>query len=171
MIKNMMKSEKQDMREDLISFNQQSRESEAEAAVAIIKSADPLSILLLRRKKDDNDPWSGHFAFPGGRREEHDLSILHTCIRETREETSIVLSHSMLTKTLSVTAAGRNVLAPVTVQPFLFELQRQPPVVVEESEIETFVWLDIEQFQDTTKHKLIEVLPGMIRPVYPLADY
>ena len=43
-------------------------EMKVSAAVAlIITECDSPSVLLLRRAKNTNDPWSSQWAFPGGR--------------------------------------------------------------------------------------------------------
>ena len=129
------------------------------------------SILLLRRKKTRSDPWSGHFAFPGGKRDLEDDSIFQTCLRETREETTISLDGSVLNRTLPLALAGRNVKAPIQVQPFLFTLVKRPPVIVETSEIDSYLWLDVNKFTDTNRHSREEALPSRLYPVYPLEDY
>jgi 8-oxo-dGTP pyrophosphatase MutT (NUDIX family) len=62
------------------------------AAVSlIVRTADPhLEILFIERPISPTDPWSGHIAFPGGRRsgEEDDRN---TAVRETLEEVGIDL--------------------------------------------------------------------------------
>ena len=58
------------------------------AAVALVlreNAGDP-EILLIRRAERKGDPWSGHMAFPGGREDARDESLLETALRETREE-------------------------------------------------------------------------------------
>ena len=143
-----------------------------EAAVSIIRCADPVdSILVLRRKKTSGDPWSGHFAFPGGKRAPGDISILHTCLRETREETGVSLDESLLKLQLPVTRAGRNVNAPIQVQPYLFALHQRPEIIVETSEIDSYLWLEVEKFIDKSRHLRKEVLPHRFSSVYPLNDY
>lgn len=143
-----------------------------EAAVSIIRCTSPVdSILLLRRKKTHYDPWSGHFAFPGGKRDPGDTTIFHTCLRETLEETGIALDHKLLERQLPVTPAGRNVMAPIQVQPYLFVLSERPEVVVETAEIDNYVWIDVHDFTNTERHKIVEVLPSLARPVFPLQDY
>lgn len=49
-------------------------------------------LLLMHRAEHEDDPWSGHLSFPGGRLEPHDPDALHAAIRETREEVGLVLS-------------------------------------------------------------------------------
>jgi 8-oxo-dGTP pyrophosphatase MutT (NUDIX family) len=46
-------------------------------------------LLFIKRADAVGDPWSGHMAFPGGRYEVGDQSLLETAVRETREETAI----------------------------------------------------------------------------------
>src|SRR5688572_27389789 len=70
------------------------------AAVAIIIAPDPDAILLIRRAERAGDPWSGHMALPGGRREPGDLDLLATAIRETSEEVGIRLGSEQLVGTL-----------------------------------------------------------------------
>ena len=147
-------------------------EKRAEAAVSIIRCRYPVdSILLLRRRENSHDPWSGHFAFPGGRRDNLDKNIYETCLRETFEETGISLDASCLKEKISVTMAGSRVRSPVSVQPFLFELEERPKVVVEMSEIASYLWLDTALFCRIEKHVSAEVVPSYSFPAYPLDDY
>lgn len=142
------------------------------AAVAIIRCPDPAeSILLLRRAQNRSDPWSGHFAFPGGRWETYDQTLYNTCVREVLEETGIELPDQALEHVLTPSLAGRNVKAPVLVQPYLFELASRPPVIVESAEIDNFQWLETGAFRDKTQHIRTEALPGRFRPAFPLGDY
>ena len=54
-----------------------------EAAVSLlIRPRDQLEILLIKRALHDTDPWSGHVALPGGRRDDTDADLLETAVRE-----------------------------------------------------------------------------------------
>lgn len=81
----------------------------AEAAVAVVfrRSDAPSSggatacagpeatdLLFIQRAERHGDPWSGHMAFPGGRREDGDVSLHHTAVRETREELALDLAEA-----------------------------------------------------------------------------
>lgn len=145
---------------------------QAEAAVAVIQARlTDHTVLLLRRARSPKDPWSGHFAFPGGRQETSDRDLYMTCVRETEEETGILLEKQWLRETLPIRAAGRNVQAPVQVQPYLFELDFRPDVVVEEKEIDSYHWLDLHHFRNPENHIHTEIMPGRFFPAYPLLDY
>ena len=63
-----------------------------QAAVSVVlRSAEGLDLLLIKRAHFDRDPWSGHMALPGGRRDPKDIDLKHTAIRETMEETALEL--------------------------------------------------------------------------------
>lgn len=144
----------------------------ATAAVAIIKTLLPReSFLILRRAAHPQDPWSGHFSFPGGRKEPWDSNLLDTCIRETHEETGIMLHPTQLQRKLPLEPAGRNFDHPLWVQPFLFSLPFPPYLQLESKEIESGCWLDIKNFRKADQHRSVEMLPGRFFPAYPLEDY
>jgi 8-oxo-dGTP pyrophosphatase MutT (NUDIX family) len=50
---------------------------------------DSAEILFIKRAIRAGDPWSGHLAFPGGRAEERDASLLEIAMREATEEVGI----------------------------------------------------------------------------------
>ncbi|HEX6006859.1 MAG TPA: NUDIX domain-containing protein, partial [Burkholderiales bacterium] len=71
-------------------------EGAREAAVALLLRAhDELELLLIKRAEQESDPWSGHVALPGGRRNRHDSDLLHTALRETEEEVGIAVGRDL----------------------------------------------------------------------------
>lgn len=90
----------------------------ARAAVAAVFSHD-LELLFMQRATVPGDPWSGHISFPGGRAEPGDPSLLHTAIRETREELGLDLERGEVLGRLDdvSTVSG---LPPMVVQPWVF---------------------------------------------------
>jgi 8-oxo-dGTP pyrophosphatase MutT (NUDIX family) len=69
--------------------------SHVQASVALVlRAREPLDLLLIKRAKSERDPWSGHMALPGGRRDESDGDLLRTAVRETLEETGLDLQRA-----------------------------------------------------------------------------
>jgi 8-oxo-dGTP pyrophosphatase MutT (NUDIX family) len=144
----------------------------ATAAVAIIRCEQPItSYLLLRRASHPEDPWSGHFSFPGGRKDPDDDTLLETCLRETREETGIQLDTGQLIQTLQPEPAGHSLNHLLWVQPFLFSLSNRPSIILEEKEIVNSSWVSAKEFASPSSHSETEMIPGRTFPTFPLQDY
>lgn len=142
------------------------------AAVAIIRVSSPVdSFLLLRRSSNPQDPWSGHFSFPGGRREEIDNTLLETCKRETYEETGITLTSDAVRAELPARYAGSRVNSLILVQPYVFQLNERPLLQLEKKEIQSYCWLTAKSFQQKELHVEAEVLPNRYATAFPLDDY
>lgn len=102
-------------------------------------------LLLIRRSERLNDPWSGHMAFPGGRRDERDRDLVHTAVRETREEVGIDLDqHGVLLAHLGeVPAIARGKRTGLTIDPFVFALRADVPLTVADDEVAEALWLPL----------------------------
>ena len=112
------------------------------AAVALILVPDPEAFLLIRRAERLGDPWSGHLALPGGRRDPRDPDLLATAIRETREEVGIVLERVNALGPLEDVVPRTPVLPPVAVRPFLFRLPERP-AIVPNPEVSLTAWIEL----------------------------
>src|SRR5262245_19382503 len=65
--------------------------SQAAVAIVLAEREGDAHALLIQRAERDGDPWSGHMAFPGGRRELEETDLFLTAARETLEEVRIDL--------------------------------------------------------------------------------
>jgi 8-oxo-dGTP pyrophosphatase MutT (NUDIX family) len=80
-------------------------------------------VLIIERAHVAGDPWSGHLAFPGGRRDAGDPSLQHTAVRETFEELGLDLtSHAEPLGDMDPVLAGSLLVAP-----FVFALSGHEP--------------------------------------------
>ena len=134
---------------------------QSEAAVAVLHAQSPCeSVLLIRRADRDGDPWSGHWSFPGGRRDRKDPSLLVTALRELDEECGIRLDPQNLGSALRPTLAGRRSGKFMLVAPFLFRIEQTLPTVLDVSEAVEAVWMPLSGFRDLAAHQLRNV-PGV----------
>ena len=113
------------------------------AAVAVVIAPDPDAILLIRRADRLGDPWSGHMALPGGRREPADSDLLATAIRETREEVGIALTTEHLLGSLDDVVPRTPALPPVAVRPFAFLPPVRPSLALN-PEVAAAQWVTID---------------------------
>jgi 8-oxo-dGTP pyrophosphatase MutT (NUDIX family) len=113
------------------------------AAVSVVLAPSPDALLLIRRAERSGDPWSGHMALPGGRREPGDGSLLETAIRETLEELALRLDPSQLVGALDDVIPRTPVLPPVAVRPFVFCLPGRPSLVPNE-EVAAAAWVPLD---------------------------
>jgi 8-oxo-dGTP pyrophosphatase MutT (NUDIX family) len=98
------------------------------AAVSVVLVPSPDAVLLIRRADRPGDPWSGHMALPGGRREPTDADLIATAIRETLEEVGLGLDRADLLGSLDDVVPRTPVLPPVAVRPYVFSLPQRPPL-------------------------------------------
>lgn len=68
----------------------------ASVSVIILEKNSDHELIFIQRQKNPNDPWSGHIAFPGGKKSPVDQEFIDVALRETYEEIGIQLKHSQL---------------------------------------------------------------------------
>jgi 8-oxo-dGTP pyrophosphatase MutT (NUDIX family) len=114
------------------------------AAVAVVLAPAPDAVLLIRRAERVGDPWSGHMALPGGRREPSDDDLSTTAIRETAEEVGFPLSRDQLLGTLDDVVPRTPVLPPIAIRPYVFLVQTRPPLTLN-PEVASARWVELDQ--------------------------
>ena len=110
------------------------------AVAAIVRPAkDAGEILFIRRADREGDPWSGHMAFPGGRRDPDDRDLVATAIRETREEVGLDLDRhgELVTRLPGVQAMTKQGATNLVVVPFVFVVRSEVALTPNEEVAET----------------------------------
>jgi 8-oxo-dGTP pyrophosphatase MutT (NUDIX family) len=148
-----------------------------QAAVALVLRAGgdgELEMLLIKRAEFDGDPWSGHVALPGGRREPADTSLERTAVRETWEETSIDIARDgRILGTLDDLSPRIPTLQPLIVRPFVVAVV--PDVtIVESPEVAAAFWVPLAALRTETAWISAEVSAQGRRltvPAFSHGDY
>lgn len=114
-----------------------------EAAVSIVlRPRDELEILLIKRAIHERDPWSGHMALPGGRRDRDDASLLETALRETREETSVVIPREgAFLGALDEIQPGTPRLPAIVIAPFVVGVHPDTSAKPNPREVDAALWV------------------------------
>ena len=90
----------------------------AAVAALLCENAGALELLFIERATIKEDPWSGHIAFPGGRKEDADADVRETAERETLEELGLDLGTGRYLGQLDDLSA--NIAAIIVVHKYLY---------------------------------------------------
>ena len=156
--------------------NPEPREGYAQAAVALVlRAADEVELLLIKRAKSVRDPWSGHVALPGGRRAPADPTLLETAIRETSEETGIELGASgCYLGRLTEASPSNQQLPRITVIPYVFAVPPYLDSRVNSVEVESVIWVSTETLlnPNSTRTTSIQLPEGPVKfPSYRVGEH
>lgn len=136
------------------------------ASVALVlRARDPLELLLIKRATSERDPWSGHMALPGGRRDEADADAVDTARRETLEETAVDLvgAGTELGRLDDVRPASVR-LPKLAVSPFVFGVPGHLEASVASREVDRVLWVSLDLLRDPRTRSSLEIpLPGGAR--------
>ncbi|MDT8342244.1 MAG: CoA pyrophosphatase [Longimicrobiales bacterium] len=147
---------------------------EAQAAVALIlRGPEPVDLLLIKRALSERDPWSGHMALPGGRMDPGDPHLLATALRETREETGVVLeAGASYLGRLPAVAPGGVRLPRIRITPHVFLAGEALHAFPASHEVAAVHWVHLAELCAPDAHGAVDVpLPDGTRsfPCYRVA--
>ena len=136
----------------------------AEAAVAILVKPriNDLEFFLVKRAEVDDDPWSGDMAFPGGKKNTQDQTLVDTAVREVLEETNIDLSEKNVIGFMEpIYSSVRKSLA---VQPIIYQFNEYPEVKLN-YELTKFIWVPLSEIKQGKTNATIKGWEGSVYKV------
>ncbi len=129
-----------------------------------------LEFLAIQRSRSDRDPWSGHMALPGGRRDPGDESLWATAVRETLEEVGIDLeSGGRLLGQLDDVRPASRLIPSIAITPFVVRVGSEL-VARRSAEVERTIWIPVEALLDE-RYRGELVLSQVPGRVYPTIEY
>ena len=140
-----------------------------DAAVAVVLRARPedLDVLLIKRAAHPRDPWSGHMALPGGRRDATDPDLAYTAVRETHEETGVELTRDPPVEPLGLLPRVAPLGAPlpkIRISPFVFAVSPDTIARPASAEVERVHWTSLTELLDPAVHDHVRLdVPGGAR--------
>ena len=134
--------------------------ADVRAAVTLLLTPEPeipesIEALFGLRAEVEGDPWSGHVALPGGRRDTGDADLLDTARRELREETHIDLPRSACVGRLDDLHPRSTHLPSIAITPFVAWLPERPDVR-ENYELAGHIWIPISDLADPERRSTLE---------------
>lgn len=104
---------------------------------------DNQTYLVLILRKTYKGVHSAQIGFPGGKVEEEDVDLEHTARRETEEEIGVPAQDIRVFKTMT-----QAYIPPSNfyVQPFLGYVETMPEYILQESEVEDIILVDVDDF-------------------------
>ncbi len=139
------------------------------AAVALILRAGPNpETLLIRRAEADGDPWSGHMALPGGRRDSSDRDLLQTAMRETLEETGVRLEDAgRPLGRLEPLVPTTYRLPPMSIHPFVFGVSAETRAHTASREVAEILWTPISALRCPEAAGTVDIHLGEVTRAFP----
>ncbi len=138
----------------LQTLNSHPPEEEA-AAVVLLLAESENQILIVERKERIGDPWSGQMAFPGGRFESGDKTLLNTAVREAKEEVGVDLEGRLIGRLADVVPGNRPGLL---IAPFVSLWYEKPKIQLSEDELENHFWTELEELHESYRPRIIPLL-------------
>jgi 8-oxo-dGTP pyrophosphatase MutT (NUDIX family) len=127
-----------------------STQGNRQASVAmVLRNLDSVpQMFFIQRAHNENDPWSGQIAFPGGNRDDADCNAVATAMRETDEEVGIQLPPGSLVGRLNDQQGRNNYHSlDLVISCFVFEI-RDHRITHNNYEVADSFWVDVAHLRD-----------------------
>jgi 8-oxo-dGTP pyrophosphatase MutT (NUDIX family) len=163
-----------DIRSRLASHSPLLLDGASRAAVAMVlrERAQGPEVLLIERSRKENDPWSGHMAFPGGRLDTGE-TVEQAARRETHEEVGLSLHDAdPLGRLDDLTGRRAGASLGLIISAFVFHHHGETPLVYQEAEVAEALWVPVSALSapDRHIHKAFHGTGGMAFPGIVVGD-
>ena len=140
-----------------------------QAAVSVIvRGRDSLDLLLIKRAEHERDPWSGHMALPGGRRDPVDDDLVRTAVRETLEETGLDLDdHGHRLGRLEQVVPVSRRLPSLSIRPYVFGVGAGARARVASREVDAVHWVPLHLLTAPDVRSEVEIELGRETRTFP----
>lgn len=143
---------------------------QAAVLIAIANANDGQESVLLTERAQHLSIHSGEVAFPGGKRDATDNSLLDTALRESHEEVGLEPSRVNITHELPVSHTRHG----ISVTPYVGRVDSSQGLVANDGELQSLFWVPINfLLQDTRERTDIFTVEGREywAPVYDWMGY
>lgn len=128
----------------------------SQAAVALMLrevQTGGLELFFIERSRREDDPWSGHMAFPGGRLEDVDRDSRATAERETLEEVGISLDTAeYLGKLTDLQGSPRFRQNRLVVSSHVYHTNFSGSLMLDSVEVASALWFPVDGLLDPANH-------------------
>lgn len=128
-----------------------SKDQQAAVAIVLREGVRGSEVLLIERALRDGDPWSGHMAFPGGRREPGDASSRAAARRETLEEVGVELADAEYLGRLDDQMGNPRVSSKLIISAHAFHIRESQRFVLEPTEVQQAFWFPLVGLHDEAR--------------------
>lgn len=155
---------------DLFTYDQILEKNPRFAATNIVfyLKNDEWHFPLIVRTKNEKDKHSGQISFPGGSRDESDVTFAETAIRETSEEIGIPEYYIKVIRSLTP------IYIPPSnfyVHPFISYTKRNPTFILEKNEVVEIIEFPITSLLKLNNQPEIKVLPSSRGKEVPVINF
>jgi len=124
----------------------------------LFQDGDTLSTCFIKRPAAMRNH-GGQMAFPGGRFEQKDINLIHTALRETKEEVGI--EESLIEILGALTPVGVEV-SDFTIFPFIGWCIEKPHFIIDSKEVDQLIIVPLSKLRDrnTRGFKTVKTVMG-----------
>jgi 8-oxo-dGTP pyrophosphatase MutT (NUDIX family) len=143
------------------------------AVAAVVRDGDEgAELLFIHRAEDERDPWSGHMAFPGGRMDPEDATVMAAAVRETREELALDLDveGTLLGRLSDVAAVSRGRPLSLVIVPHVFAIEGDPEFTPNH-EVAEVLWVPLGYLADDDNRSTVDWKLGQLTIPLPCYRY